>query len=195
LAEIFFEVVLAPGFAPGAIAVLGKKKALRLLRMPAEALGSREGSDWDVRPIAGGLLVQTPDLTTDDTASWRVVTARTPEPQEMEDLVFAWNAVQHVKSNAIVLAREQALIGVGSGQPNRVESVRIAVAKAGERGQGSVLASDAFFPFPDGVEAAAAAGVSAVVQPGGSVRDDEVVAAADRSGVAMVFTGTRHFRH
>jgi phosphoribosylaminoimidazolecarboxamide formyltransferase/IMP cyclohydrolase len=195
MAEIFFEVVVAPGFDPEAVAILGKKKALRLLRMPEEALGASEGGDWDVRPIAGGLLVQTPDLAVDGAAIWRVVTARAPEPREMDDLVFAWHAVRHVKSNAIVLARERALVGVGSGQPNRVESVRIAVAKAGERGPGSVLASDAFFPFSDGLETAAAAGVSAVVQPGGSVRDDEVIAAADRAGVAMVFTGMRHFRH
>ncbi len=128
-------------------------------------------------------------------SSWRVVTAREPNAQEMDDLAFAWHAVRHVKSNAIVLARDRALTGVGSGQPNRLESVRIAVDKAGERAAGSVLASDAFFPFPDGLETAIAAGVTAAIQPGGSVRDEAVIAAADRAGVAMVFTGTRHFRH
>ena len=125
----------------------------------------------------------------------RVVTNREPSAREMDDLAFAWHAVRHVKSNAIVLALGRALTGVGSGQPNRLESVRIAVDKAGERAVGSVLASDAFFPFPDGLEAAIAAGVTAAIQPGGSVRDEAVIAAADRAGVAMVFTGTRHFRH
>ena len=150
---------------------------------------------WDVRPIAGGLLVQTADCAPPDPSSWRVVTAREPDAREMDDLAFAWHAVRHVKSNAIVLARDRALTGVGSGQPNRLESVRIAVDKAGDRAAGSVLASDAFFPFPDGLEAAIAAGVTAAIQPGGSVRDEAVIAAADRAGVAMVFTGTRHFRH
>ena len=148
-----------------------------------------------MRPIAGGLLVQTADCAPADPSSWRVVTAREPDAQEMDDLAFAWHAVRHVKSNAIVLARDRALTGVGSGQPNRLESVRIAVDKAGERAAGSVLASDAFFPFPDGLETAIAAGVTAAIQPGGSVRDEAVIAAADRAGVAMVFTGTRHFRH
>jgi phosphoribosylaminoimidazolecarboxamide formyltransferase/IMP cyclohydrolase len=195
LAEVFFEVVVAPGFAPEALRALGRKKALRVLQMPAGATEARFEPDWDVRPIAGGLLVQTPDAGGDDAAGWRVVTARAPDAREMADLVFAWQAVRHVKSNAIVLARERALTGVGSGQPNRVESVRIAVAKAGERAAGSVLASDAFFPFPDGLEAAIVAGVTASVQPGGSVRDEAVIAAANRAGMAMLFTGTRHFRH
>jgi phosphoribosylaminoimidazolecarboxamide formyltransferase/IMP cyclohydrolase len=193
MAEVFFEVAIAPGFAPEALELLGKKKALRLLRMPETA--ASEAAEWDVRPIAGGLLVQTPDMAADDVQNWRVVTERAPDEREMADLLFAWRAVRHVKSNGIVLVRGDALVGVGSGQPNRVESVRIAVAKAGTRAAGAVLASDAFFPFPDGVEEAAAAGVSAVVQPGGSVRDDAVIAAADRAGVAMVFTGVRHFRH
>ncbi len=195
MAEIFFEVVIAPGFDDEALRVLGKKKSLRLLAMTS-APGAGAGSDdWDVRPIAGGWLVQTPDAEPADSAGWRVVTVRQPDARELKDLDFAWHGVRHVKSNAIALVRDRALIGVGSGQPNRVESVRIAVNKAGERAAGSVLASDAFFPFPDGLETAAAAGVTAVVQPGGSVRDDEVIAAADRAGIAMVFTGTRHFRH
>jgi phosphoribosylaminoimidazolecarboxamide formyltransferase/IMP cyclohydrolase len=195
MAEIFFEVVIAPGFSDEARDRLGKKKALRLLQMPAEALQSASAADWDVRPIAGGLLAQTPDTAIDDSAAWRVVSERQPNTREMDDLTFAWHAVRHVKSNAIVLARDRALLGVGSGQPNRVESVRIAAAKAGERAAGSVLAGDAFFPFPDGPELAFAAGVTAIVQPGGSVRDDEVIAAANRAGAAMLFTATRHFRH
>jgi phosphoribosylaminoimidazolecarboxamide formyltransferase / IMP cyclohydrolase len=199
MAEIFFEVVVAPGFDDEALETLGKKRSLRLLRMPLQSSSAPnpDGTEasWDVRPIAGGLLVQTADCAPPDQSSWRVVTAREPDAREMADLVFAWHAVRHVKSNAIVLARDRALTGVGSGQPNRLESVRIAVDKAGDRAAGSVLASDAFFPFPDGLEAAIAAGVTAAVQPGGSVRDEAVIAAADRAGVAMVFTGTRHFRH
>ncbi len=195
MAEIFFEVVIAPGYDDSAIETLGKKKALRLLRMPPVPLVDAFQAGWDVRPIGGGLLVQTADVSPADPSSWSLVTAREPDPREWDDLAFAWHAVRHVKSNAIVLARGSSLTGVGSGQPNRLESVRIAVARAGERAAGSVLASDAFFPFPDGLEAAIAAGVTAAIQPGGSVRDDVVVAAADRSGIAMVFTGTRHFRH
>ncbi len=195
VAGTFFEVVVAPGFDDDALDILGRKKSLRLLRMPSGPERETDSGDWDVRPIAGGFLVQTPDRCPSDPASWRTVTAREPEPGEMDDLVFAWHAVRHVKSNAIVLARDRAIIGVGSGQPNRLESVCVAVAKAGDRAAGSVLASDAFFPFPDGLEAALAAGVTAAIQPGGSVRDDEVIAAADRAGLAMVFTGTRHFRH
>jgi phosphoribosylaminoimidazolecarboxamide formyltransferase/IMP cyclohydrolase len=163
--------------------------------MPEGATRSDDRRDWDIRPIAGGLLVQTPDAGRDDPSSWQVVSEREPDQRERDDLEFAWRAVRHVKSNAIVLVRDRALIGVGSGQPNRVESVRIAVDRAGERATGSVLASDAFFPFPDGVETAAAAGVTAVVQPGGSVRDEAVIAAANRAGMAMLFTETRHFRH
>jgi phosphoribosylaminoimidazolecarboxamide formyltransferase/IMP cyclohydrolase len=197
MAEIFFEVVIAPGFDDETIEALGKRKSLRLLRLPMPSASARDdtGMNWDVRPIAGGLLVQTADCIPANASSWRVVTMREPNAQEMEDLAFAWHAVRHVKSNAIVLARNRALTGVGSGQPNRLESVRIAVGKAGERAAGSVLASDAFFPFPDGLETAIAAGVTAAIQPGGSVRDEAVIAAADRAGVAMVFTGTRHFRH
>jgi phosphoribosylaminoimidazolecarboxamide formyltransferase / IMP cyclohydrolase len=197
MAEIFFEVVVAPGFDDETRETLGKKKSLRLLRMPTSPASSMEvtAASWDVRPIAGGLLVQTADCAPADASSWRVVTAREPDPREMADLAFAWHAVRHVKSNAIVLVRDRAVTGVGSGQPNRLESVRIAVDKAGDRAVGSVLASDAFFPFPDGLETAIAAGVSAAVQPGGSMRDEAVIAAADRAGLAMVFTGTRHFRH
>jgi len=195
LGEIFFEVVIAPGFAPDALQHLKRKKALRLLEMPAGSADFLPTPDLDVRPIAGGLLVQTPDLAADDPAEWQVATKREPDAREMADLIFAWRAARHIKSNAIVLVRDRAIVGVGSGQPNRLESVRIASDKAGERAVGAVLASDAFFPFPDGVEQGLAAGITAIVQPGGSVRDDLVIEAVDKAGAAMVFTGTRHFRH
>lgn len=194
MAEVFFEVIIAPGFSQEARETLGRKKALRLLQMPALD-GEPSDAEWDVRPIAGGFLVQTVDREVDDPDQWRIVSERSPDAREMADLIFAWHAVRHVKSNAIVLVRDRAVIGVGSGQPNRLESVRIAVAKAGDRAARAVLASDAFFPFADGLELAMAAGVNAAVQPGGSVRDDEVIAAANRAGIAMLFTGTRHFRH
>ena len=196
LAEVFFEVIIALDFSPEARQVLERRRHLRLLRMPAPPDG--EGNrrpPWDVRPIAGGLLVQEPDHSPDGPAAWAVVTRRAPDETEWTDLRFAWVAVRHAKSNAVVLARDNAVVGVGSGQPNRLESVAIAARKAGPRAAGAALASDAFFPFPDGVEAAAAAGVTAVVQPGGSVRDEAVIAAADAAGIAMVFTGVRHFRH
>jgi phosphoribosylaminoimidazolecarboxamide formyltransferase/IMP cyclohydrolase len=163
--------------------------------MPVGAAEIQPSPDLDIRPIAGGLLVQTPDIATDDPATWQAVTERRPDEREMGDLVFAWRAARLIKSNAIVLVRDRAIVGVGSGQPNRLESVRIASDKAGERAGGAVLASDAFFPFPDGVEQGLAAGVTAVVQPGGSVRDDLVIEAVNKAGAAMLFTGTRHFRH
>jgi phosphoribosylaminoimidazolecarboxamide formyltransferase/IMP cyclohydrolase len=148
-----------------------------------------------MRLIRGGLLLQDADDLPDDHSTWEVVSSRTPTEAEMGDLSFAWEACRHVKSNAIVLAKDGAVVGVGSGQPNRVESVHIAVKRAGDEAAGSVLAGDAFFPFPDGVEAALAAGVTAIVQPGGSVRDAEIIAAVERAGAAMIFTGVRHFRH
>ena len=195
ISKIFFEVVIAPGFSPEAIDVLGKKKQLRLLEMDADSHGAQPARRLDIRPIRGGLLLQDADDQLDDPSTWEVVTSRKPSEAEFRDLVFAWEAARHVKSNAIVLAKDTAITGVGSGQPNRVESVHIAVKRAGDRARGSVLAGDAFFPFPDGVEAAIAAGVTAIVQPGGSIRDSEVIAVAESAGVAMLFTGTRHFKH
>jgi phosphoribosylaminoimidazolecarboxamide formyltransferase/IMP cyclohydrolase len=150
---------------------------------------------WDIKPIVGALLVQDADTGPDDEAAWTVVSGRQPTEDEMRDLRFAWSAVRLIKSNAIVLVRNEAIAGVGSGQPNRLESVGIATRLAGVRAPGTVLASDAFFPFPDGIEAAAAAGVRAIIQPGGSMRDKRVIAAADAADMVMVFTGTRHFRH
>lgn len=196
IARSFFEVVVAPGFEPEALTTLTKKKNLRLLEMPS--LAGDQMHDpllWDVRVIRGGWLIQEADDRPDDPTRWRVVTRREPTPDEWADLHFAWEAVRHAKSNAIVLAKQRAIVGLGSGQPNRLESVRLAVRVAGERAAGAVLASDAFFPFADGLQAAITAGVTAAIQPGGSVRDEEVIAAADAAGVAMVFTGTRHFRH
>lgn len=193
LQRYFYEVIVAPAFSEEARAILAAKTNLRLLAVPMDAAGA---TAYDYRRVSGGLLVQVADtLANDDPAQWQVVTERTPTPEQWHALQFAWRACAFVKSNAIVLARDQALIGMGAGQPSRVDAVLIAVRKAGARAHGSVLASDAFFPKPDGVEAAAAAGVAAIVQPGGSQADGEVIAAANRLGLAMVFTGRRHFRH
>ncbi len=186
--EIFTEVVIAPGFDPQALGLLKGKRDRRLLEMPAETTGRLE-----MRGIDGGLLVQERDSA--DDAEWRVVTRREPTEAEEAALHFAWRVVRHVKSNAIVLAQGTKTVGVGAGQMSRVDAVRLAVGKARDRAQGAVMASDAFFPFPDGVEAACQAGVCAIVQPGGSLRDNLAVEAADRYGAAMVFTGMRHFRH
>lgn len=189
LQEVFLEVVVAPGFEPEALEVLRKKRNLRLLTPEPGGPGP------EIRTIPGGVLVQEPDRVTWDPQQLRVVTPRQPTEEEWRDLAFAWTVCKHTKSNAIVLARGREVVGVGAGQMSRVDSVRMAVWKAGDRARGAVLASDAFFPFPDGVEEAARAGVVAIVQPGGSVRDAEVVAAAERAGCAMVLTGVRHFRH
>ena len=190
--ELFIEVLVAPEYTPEALEILRRKsRSLRLLQPVREI----EGLHW--RTTVAGWLAQTPDpaVAEDELRMWQVVTRRSPTAEEWEGLRFAWKVVKHVKSNAIVLAQGTATVGVGAGQMSRVDAVRLAVEKAGERAQGAVLASDAFFPFPDGVEVAADAGVTAVVQPGGSKRDGEVIAAADRLGIAMVFTGRRHFRH
>ncbi len=191
IAGIFTEVVVAPGFDEEALAVLAGKKSLRLVEVdPARPAG------WlSVRSVAGGLLAQEPDPGADDPATWDLQAGDPPGPELLADLALAWSVAAHVKSNAIVLARDGRVVGVGAGQQSRVDSVRIAVAKAGDRAAGAAAGSDAFFPFPDGVEALAAAGVLAVAQPGGSVRDPEVTAAAAAAGVAMLHTGRRHFRH
>ena len=192
IAEVFTEVVIAPGYDDDALEVLQAKKNLRLLRTP-DAMRPRAGQQ--VRSVAGGLLVQDLDVGDEPWGSWEVVSAAQPDEAMLADLRFAWTAAKHTKSNAIVLARDRAVVGVGAGQMSRVDSVRLAVERSGERHLGAVLASDAFFPFRDGPDAAASAGVTALVQPGGSVRDDEVIAAADEHGLVMVFTGRRHFRH
>jgi phosphoribosylaminoimidazolecarboxamide formyltransferase / IMP cyclohydrolase len=186
-----YDVLLAPGYEPDARERLGKRKGLKFI----DTSRSRGVPSREVRMIPGGMLVQEADLATPDPASWEVVTEREPTPDELRQLEFAWSVVKHVKSNAIVLARENGTVGICGGQPNRVDSVRMAVERAGERVRGSVLASDAFFPFADGVEVAVNAGVTAIAQPGGSTRDPETIAAANEAGATMVFTGIRHFRH
>jgi len=186
---IFVEVVAAPAFSAEALEVFAAKKKLRLLRIetapPAAVL----------KMVSGGFLVQSPDIDLADRAEMRSVGRREPSEAEWEQLLLAWRVVKHVKSNAIVLVRDGAAVGVGAGQMSRVESVQLAAQRAGDRASGSVLASDAFFPMPDGVEAAADAGITAIIQPGGSVKDAEVLAVADDRGLAMVHTGRRHFRH
>ena len=191
--RIFYEVVVAPSYEAGALEVLTKKRDLRVLELPWTDEDPEEA--YDLRRVSGGLLLQWPDDIEEDPPSWKTVTQKSPSPEELADLAFAWKAAKHIKSNAIVLARDKAILGMGAGQPNRLVSVHLALRAAGERAPGSVLASDAFFPFADGVEMAAQGGVKAVVQPGGSIRDQEVIEAADRLGVVMVFTGVRHFRH
>jgi phosphoribosylaminoimidazolecarboxamide formyltransferase/IMP cyclohydrolase len=194
--ELFIEVVAAPAFDGAALAVFGAKKNLRVVRLPRPA----ERPGWDFKRVRGGFLVQdraSVRAATDESV-WKVVTRRPPSDAEWRDLRFAWAAVGSVKSNAILLARDEAAIGIGAGQMSRVDSTVLAVHKARQEGhdpRGAALASDAFFPFRDGVDEAASAGVRAIVQPGGSVRDAEVISAADEHGVAMVFTGLRQFRH
>jgi phosphoribosylaminoimidazolecarboxamide formyltransferase/IMP cyclohydrolase len=199
-AKRFIECVIAPDYDPPALDALKKwKENVRLLRT-GELVGGPQGFDY--RRVDGGLLVQTRDIGVDDPDKWKVVTKRKPTDGEFRALRFAWLVCKHVKSNAIVLASRERqrpevvqVVGVGAGQMSRVDSVEIAVRKAGVRSHGAVLASDAFFPFRDNVDAAAKAGVTAVVQPGGSVRDADSIAACDEHGLAMLFTGVRHFRH
>ena len=193
IAEIFTEVVLAPGYEDGAIELLSKKPSIRLLTVPDGASG---GVEW--RPISGGMLMQSRDridATGDDPSAWTLQTGEPADDALLADLAFAWRAVRAVKSNAILLASGGATVGVGMGQVNRVDAARLAVERAGDRARGSVAASDAFFPFADGLQVLIDAGVRAVAQPGGSVRDEEVVAAAQAAGVTLYFTGTRHFAH
>jgi phosphoribosylaminoimidazolecarboxamide formyltransferase/IMP cyclohydrolase len=193
IAALFTEVIVAPDADEAAITVLSRKKNLRLLLTGGLPDPAEPG--FAARTLAGGLLVQSRDTGRVSASDLRTVTRRTPTAQEMDDLIFAFRVCKHVKSNAIIYARDGATVGIGAGQMSRVDSARIAAWKAGARAQGSVCASDAFFPFADGLEAAIEAGATAVIQPGGSVRDAEVIAAADGGGIAMVMTGLRHFRH
>ncbi|PIE32566.1 MAG: bifunctional phosphoribosylaminoimidazolecarboxamide formyltransferase/inosine monophosphate cyclohydrolase [Ilumatobacter coccineus] len=190
LSKVFTEVVIAPSYEPDALAILTAAKNLRVIT--AEPPGEWE---CDLKPLDGGFVVQQPDPISTDRSGWTVVTDRAPTDHEWDELAFAWIVVAAVTSNAIVYTRDRQAVGIGAGQPSRLDSARIAAEKAGERSVGGVCASDAFFPFRDGLDAAVAAGVTAVIQPGGSVRDDEVIAAANEAGIAMVFTGQRHFRH
>ncbi|MFJ8044738.1 bifunctional phosphoribosylaminoimidazolecarboxamide formyltransferase/IMP cyclohydrolase [Kitasatospora sp. NPDC096147] len=193
IAEIFTEVVVAPAYEDGAVEVLARKKNIRVLRAPDAPVNAVE-----VRPISGGALLQQVDRVDaagDDPSTWTLATGEALSEAELADLAFAWRACRAVKSNAILLAKDGASVGVGMGQVNRVDSAKLAVERAGERARGSYAASDAFFPFPDGLQVLLDGGVKAVVQPGGSVRDDEVVAAAKAAGVTMYLTGTRHFFH
>jgi phosphoribosylaminoimidazolecarboxamide formyltransferase / IMP cyclohydrolase len=193
VSEVFTEVVVAPSFTDDALAVLTGKQNIRLLRLPHLP---RPGAE--LRPVSGGVLLQTRDridAAGDDPTTWTLATGQPLDAAGLDDLVFAWRAVRAVKSNAILLAHDKATVGVGMGQVNRVDSARLAVSRAGERAAGAVAASDAFFPFADGLQVLLDAGARAVVQPGGSVRDEEVVAAAAAAGVPMYLTGTRHFAH
>jgi phosphoribosylaminoimidazolecarboxamide formyltransferase/IMP cyclohydrolase len=187
---VFTEVVVAPAYADAALAVLGERKGLRVLRAPLPVAGGIE-----VRPIDGGALVQDADTVVETRDEMKVVSRKEPSEGQWRDLVFAWTVAAHTKSNAIVLARDEATVGVGAGQMNRVYSVDLASRHAGDRARGCALGSDAFFPFRDGIDRAAEAGVAAVVQPGGSMRDEEVLAAVEEHGLVMVYTGRRHFRH
>ncbi len=195
LSKIFLEAVAAPGYDEGALRILSKKKNLRVMESPAVS-GREEAPRFEIKFVSGDVLLQTPDL--DDYKDIKTVTSRRPTPEELKALIFAWKVCKHVKSNAIILARGERTIGIGAGQMSRIDSTRIAVMKAADAGletKGGVLASDAFFPFRDNVDMAAEHGISAIIQPGGSIRDEEVIKAAEEHGIAMVFTGMRHFRH
>ena len=187
---VLFDVIVAPDYEPDALEALKHRKRTRVLRVDAASV-----SQIEARTISGGALVQTPDTVTDDPATWKVVSARKPSECEQVDLEFAWQACRYVRSNAILIAKDRSIAGMGAGQPNRVNSVALAAQAAGDRASGAALASDAYFPFADGIERAAEAGVTAIAQPGGSIRDEETTAAADRLGLAMVHTGIRHFLH
>jgi len=194
MGPVFYEVVVALDYEPDALEILKKKRNLRILAvdpLPQSIMAAT----YDLRPLTGGVLVQTPDILEEDPTTWKTVTDRTPTDAEFQDLAFAWKAAKHVKSNAIVFAKDCTLVGMGAGQPNRVVSVHLSQRIAGKKARGCVLASDAFFPFPDNIDLAAEAGITAIVQPGGSIRDDEVITAANKYSMAMVFSGVRHFRH
>jgi phosphoribosylaminoimidazolecarboxamide formyltransferase/IMP cyclohydrolase len=194
VAEIFTEVIIAPGFEPGALEVLTGRKNLRVLRCPAPDQGP--GQEW--RPVSGGMLVQTADRVSepgDEPVNWKLAAGPVADAGTLRDLGFAWRACRAVKSNAILIAAHDASVGIGMGQVNRVDSARLAVARAGDRSRGAVAASDAYFPFADGLQVLADAGVRAVAEPGGSIRDEEVIAAAQAAGISLYFTGVRHFYH
>lgn len=192
MANIFYEVLLAPSFSPSALDILSKKKNLRVITVRQD---TRPGTQIEVHDTSFGMLVQTRDTLSEDLKNSRVVTKRAPTTEEMQDMDFAWKVCKHTKSNTIIVAKSNQLVGVGAGQMSRVDSAKIAIMKSNLSTKGAVGASDAFFPFADGVQVLIDAGVTAVVQPGGSIRDEEVIKAADAAGIAMIFTGTRHFKH
>lgn len=189
-----YDVIISAGYSEESLKLLGRKKNLRLLSMLAES-AAPEGRLVEFRPITGGYLAQMKDFYTDEEFKPKVVTKRAPTDKEWDDLIFAWKAARHIKSNGITLARDRTLVGMGAGQPSRLVSCQLALERAGERSKGAVLGSDAFIPFPDTVEMAAKGGVTAVIQVGGSIRDKDSIEAADRHGMAMVFTEVRHFKH
>ncbi|MCL1839160.1 MAG: bifunctional phosphoribosylaminoimidazolecarboxamide formyltransferase/IMP cyclohydrolase, partial [Propionibacteriaceae bacterium] len=199
LAEVFTEVVVAPGYSPEALEILTRKKNLRILQVSQQLTGwMGTGSQRELRPISGGVLVQDADRLNapgDDPSNWQLVSGEPVDEQTLADLVFAWRACRCVKSNAILLAEAGASVGVGMGQVNRVDACQLAIERAQDRADGAVAASDAFFPFADGPQLLIAAGVRAIVQPGGSVRDQDTIEAANAAGVSMYLTGTRHFFH
>lgn len=195
LKDIFLEIILAPGFTEEAFEILSKKKNIRLLKIDITGAAAERQSEFVVTSVAGGMIVQESDVHSLDVSELKVVTDRAPSEEELKQLLFGWKVVKHVKSNAIVLAKDDMTIGVGAGQMNRVGAAKIAIEQAGEKAQGAVLASDAFFPMGDTLELAAKAGVKAVIQPGGSIKDEESIKVANEYGIAMVFTGVRHFRH
>ena len=196
IGKTFYEIVIAPEYEAEALETLKRKKDLRLLvaQLPP-GYGTTQAGYLDFHRVKGGFLVQSSDSLAEDSQEMRPVTRRQPTSAEIKDLLFAWRAVKHVKSNAIVVAKNMTLLGMGAGQPSRIVSVELALARAGKEAKGSVLASDAMFPFADSVEMAARGGVTAIIQPGGSIRDEEVIKAANEYNIAMVFTGVRHFRH
>ena len=192
---IFLEIIIAPSYTAEALAILtNKKKNLRILELAFDAQAA-SGSEKEVTGVLGGLLVQNQDIIEENPADWQVVTKRQPSEQERVALEFAWKSVKYVKSNGIIITNDRQVLGVGPGQTNRVASVKIAIEQAKDRLDGAALASDAFFPFADNIEEIAAAGIKAIIQPGGSVRDEESIIAADKHGLTMIFTGVRHFRH
>ena len=193
---LFIEAIVAPAFDPAALEILTTKPKWKAnVRLMAVGPLDTPPAPLACRPLEGGMLVQDADVLADPENEWKVVTQKQPEDRLLNDLRFGWSLVRHVKSNAIVLAKDNSLIGCGAGQMSRVDSVEIAIQKAGDRAPGSILASDAFFPFPDSIHRAAAAGIAAIIQPGGSVKDDESIAAANHHNIPMIFTGRRHFKH
>ncbi|MFN9650064.1 MAG: bifunctional phosphoribosylaminoimidazolecarboxamide formyltransferase/IMP cyclohydrolase, partial [Pseudanabaena sp.] len=191
LNKTFLECVVTTACVPSVAAILSKKQNLRVLVLSDFQQGSHE----TVKTIAGGMLVQRSDDESVKSDTWKVVTQKQPTPEQLQELIFAWKVSRHVKSNAIVITKDSTTIGIGAGQMNRVGSAKIALEQAGEKAQGAFLASDGFFPFDDSVRTAAAAGITAIVQPGGSLRDADSIKAADDLGLVMVFTGVRHFLH